>query len=103
MDLKKAYYYIICLAAIFSLFWGGVDLASSAIGLTGIRASSLGASAPFPAAAVDSQSDQLMDTYYQKKMLFDRLTDSLARLVIAGAVFAYCRRKVDRLEKEKRA
>jgi len=42
--------------------------------------------------------DQSLDVYYQKKMLYDRLSDSLARIVIAGLVFAYCRNKVNQLE-----
>jgi len=94
MDLKKAYYYIICLVALFVLFWGAVDLSSSVVGLSTTRpiGASLGQNLP-----PSPESDQSLDIYYQKKMLYDRLSDSLARIVVAGLVFAYCRRKVDQL------
>jgi hypothetical protein len=95
MDLKKAYYYIICLVALFVFFWGIVDLSGSVIGLSTARP--LGASLE-QAAPPASESDQSLDVYYQKKMLYDRLSDSLARIVIAGLVFAYCRNKVNQLE-----
>jgi len=100
VDLKKTYYYIICLTALFVLFWGAVDLASATIGLTVAKSPSLSAP-PTYSAAGDPQNEQFMDAYYQKKMLADRLTDSLARIIIAGAVFAFCRVKVGKLEKEK--
>ena len=100
MDLKKAYYYIICLTALFVLFWGVVDLASATVGLTVAKSPSLSAP-PSYSTASDNQNEQLMDAYYQKKMQVDRLTDSLARIIIAGAVFAFCRIKVSKLEKEK--
>ena len=98
MDLKKAYYYIVCLASLFVLMWGVVDLTSAVIGL---------ASARLPSAALEQlsppysekESESSLDTYYQKKMLYDRLADSLARIVISGLVFAYSRTRVNRLEK----
>ena len=93
MDLKKAYYYIICLVALFVFFWGIVDLSGSIIGLSTARP--IGAS--LEQAVPPSSEDQSLDVYYQKKMLYDRLSDSLARIVIAGLVFAYCRKKVDQL------
>jgi hypothetical protein len=94
MNLKKAYYYVICLVALFVLFWGVVDLSGSVIGLSTARpiGSALGQAAP------PSPDDQSLDVYYQKKMLYDRLSDSLARIIISGLVFVYCRKKADRLE-----
>jgi hypothetical protein len=90
MDPKKVYYYIICLVALLVLFWGAVDLTSSLIGLAGAR--------PTLAPSI-GEGDQSMDLYYQKKMLYDRLSDSLARIIIAGLVFGYSRIKINRLEK----
>lgn len=98
MDLKKAYYYIICLAALFVLAWGVVDLASATTGLVMNRSSSVSLEQPGPAAP-EKQSDTYLEMYYQKRMLYDRLWDSLARIVIAGAIFTYSRIKVSRLEK----
>jgi hypothetical protein len=95
MDFKKAYYYVICLAALFVLMWGVVDLASASIGLSTARlpSTSMGGSSP------EKESEPTLDIYYQRKMLYDRLFDSLARIVVSGLVFTFCRFKVDRLEK----
>jgi hypothetical protein len=95
IDIKKAYYYIICLGALFFLFWGLVDLASSTAGLA--LAKGAGISADQSAAPVTADNEQSLDVYYQKKMLYDRLSDSLARIVISGLVFAYCRTKAEKL------
>lgn len=92
MDLKKAYYYIICLAALFVLMWGVVDLASASFGLIGSRGSAI-------TLPVEKEGEASLDSYYQRKMLYDRLTDSLARVIFAGLVFAYSRVQVSRLEK----
>jgi hypothetical protein len=92
MDLKKAYYYVICLVALFVFFWGLVDLTGAAVGLTIAR----------PSATIEQtgapEGDQSLDAYYQKKILFDRLSDGLARVIVAGLVFAYCRSKVSKLQ-----
>jgi hypothetical protein len=93
MDIKKAYYYLICLGALFFLFWGLVDLSSSAFGLSLAK----GAGVTAGQAPVLADNDPSLDVYYQKKMLYDRLSDSLARVVIAGLVFAYCRTKAEKL------
>ncbi len=94
MDLKKAYYYVICLVALFVLFWGVVDLSGSIVGLSTAKPVGASLNQGMPPAP---ESDQSLDVYYQKKMLYDRLSDSLARIIIAGLVFAYSRRKVDEL------
>jgi hypothetical protein len=90
MDLKKTYYYLICLAALFFLFWGAVDLTSSAIGLVVSRSSS-----PAASQLTDQPSEQYLEAYYQKKMLVDRLWDSVARVAFAGGVFLYCRKRAE--------
>jgi hypothetical protein len=96
MDLKKIYYYIICLVALFVLFWGLVDLAGAVAGLSTARLSP-SIEQPIPGAS-ETPAEQSLDMYYQRKMFGDRLVDSLARIIIAGAVFAYSRIKVGRLE-----
>ena len=95
MDLKKAYYYIICLVALFVLFWGLVDLSGALVGLSTSRLSP-SLDQPPPGTA-ETPSEQSLDMYYQRKMLSDRLADSLARIIIAGAVFAYSRIRVERI------
>ena len=96
MDLKKAYYYIICLAALFVLAWGIVDLTGAAAGLITNRvpSASLEQSTQSPS---EKESEPYLEAYYQKKMLYDRLWDSLARIVVAGVIFSYSRIKVDRV------
>lgn len=96
MDLRKAYYYIICLAALFVLAWGLVDLSSATIGLAANRAATPSIEQPALVPG-DKESEPYLEMYYQKKMLYDRFWDSLSRLVVAGAIFAYCRAKVDRV------
>jgi hypothetical protein len=95
MNLHKAYYYIICLVALFVLFWGLVDLSGSAVGLATAKGSAISLDQAAPPVA---DNDQSLDVYYQKRMLYDRLADSLARIIFAGLVFAYCRAKVAKLE-----
>jgi hypothetical protein len=101
LDLKKVYYYSICLISFFVLMWGVVDLASSSIGLYGLRG---GAPTLSPPSAMDQLSpekgDQLFDAYYQQKMLNDRFWDALARVIIAGGIFLYSRVTVNKLEQK---
>ena len=96
MDLKKAYYYIICLTALFVLAWGVVDLGSVASGLVMNRAYSTQLEQE---SLAEKSGEPYLEMYYQKKMLYDRLWDSVARIVVAGVVFTYSRVKVARLEK----
>lgn len=101
LDLKKVYYYVICLMAFFVLMWGLVDVVSSSAGLLNIGAVSVSLSAPAPDAALSPEKGEaLFDSYYQKKMLLDRLWDSLARVLVAGLIFVYCRITVNKLEQQ---
>jgi hypothetical protein len=101
LDHKKLYYYVICVMAFFVLMWGAIDLSGSAIGLLSLRsnAASLGqqGDGDMPIAPIE-KGDQFFDSFYQKKMLTDRLWDSMARVLIAGSIFVYCRKKIDVLE-----
>lgn len=96
MDPKKIYYYVICLAALFVLLWGIVDFAGAGVGLFLNRP---GATVADSASSFDKDSAPSLEMYYQKKILYDRLSDSLARIVIAGLIFGYARIKVDKIEK----
>ena len=101
MDHKKVYYYVICAMAFFVLMWGAVDLASSSIGWLNVRSAKQAISSmPSPDSISPEMADQLLDGYYQKKMIVDRFWDSLARVIISGAIFTYCRITVERLEKQ---
>ncbi|MBU0502481.1 MAG: hypothetical protein ABIH69_03870 [bacterium] len=99
LDHKKVYYYVICVMAFFVLMWGMVDLASTSVGLLKIRGSETTMEMPVEENALSPEkSEQLFDTYYQSKMLSDRFWDSLARVIIGGVIFAYCRFTVNKLE-----
>ncbi|MBU0672052.1 MAG: hypothetical protein KJ732_03380, partial [Candidatus Margulisbacteria bacterium] len=100
LDLKKLYYYVICVMAFFVLMWGVVDLTSSSIGIFNLRSATPSLSLPAEEQQiVPEKGDQFFDTYYQSKMLNDRFWDSLARILISGLIFAYCRFTVNKLEK----
>lgn len=101
LDHKKLYYYVICIMAFFVLMWGVIDLAGSSIGLLNLRPSANISSQQMESdepIAPTEKGDQFFDVYYQKKMLGDRLWDSLARVVVSGAIFIFCRKKIDSLE-----
>jgi hypothetical protein len=101
LDYKKIYYYVICIMAFFVLMWGVVDLVSSSIGLVSIKAATTSAAVSEGEEGIlPPEGDQLFDTYYQGKMLQDRFWDSLARIIVSGAIFGYCRFRAGRLEEE---
>ena len=101
LDHKKIYYYVICVMAFFVLMWGTVDLVSSSIGLISIRGVSSSLSAPTEEIPLPvEKGEQFFDSYYQKKMLLDRLWDSFARILVSGIIFAYCRYTINKLEKQ---
>lgn len=99
LDLKKVYYYVICVMAFFILMWGVVDLASTSAGLFIIKDNSLSYDAPAEEGLSPAdKGDQFFDAYYQRKMLHDRFWDSLARIIVSGLIFAYFRITVNKLE-----
>ncbi len=100
LDMKKAYYYVICVMAFFVLMWGVVDATSSSIGLYAIKNIPPALSSTSEGTPPAEKSDQFFDAYYQRKMLYDRLWDSLARVAISGIIFVYFRYNANKLEKQ---
>lgn len=100
LDLKRIYYYVICVMAFFVLMWGVVDLTSSSLGIYNLQNTPMISMPAEDSSLAPDKSEQFFDTYYQQKMLYDRFGDSLARLVVAGLIFIYCRFTVSRLEKQ---
>ncbi|NQT29462.1 MAG: hypothetical protein HQ596_02710, partial [Candidatus Saganbacteria bacterium] len=87
LDLKRVYYYVICVMAFFVLMWGVVDLTSSSIGLFNLRGQEPAFSESIEEVPIASEKgEQFFDTYYQKKMLSDRFFDSPARIVVGGLI-----------------
>lgn len=89
LDFKKIYYYTICLIAFFVIMWGAIDTLSASISLINIMLTQ---------GALPVSGDIPFDQYYQNKMSWDRLFDSLSRLLIAGLFFAYAKWRLNKLE-----
>ena len=100
LDLKRVYYYVICVMAFFVLMWGVVDLSSSSLGIYNLQNAPAVSMPTDDSSLSPDKSEQFFDTYYKQKMLYDRFWDSLARIVVAGLIFVYCRFTVNRLEKQ---
>lgn len=94
LDLKKIYYYTICVIAFFVFMWGAIDLSSASISLFTTRSQT----AAYQESGEEKTSEPFVDIYYQRKMLYDRLLDSLSRVVIAGIIFTYSRIQAKKLD-----
>jgi hypothetical protein len=94
-EIKKIYYYAICLFAIFIFVWGGIDFISASISLTNLT----------PAYQLESSPEKPevpLEEFYQKRISQDRIFDSFARIGVSLLVFIYSKRKADLLEMEKK-
>jgi hypothetical protein len=102
LTIKKVYYYVVCLITLFVLMWGMVDVVSSALSLTVFKPPTLGVEPMGPqggAGAAEGQaSGPSFDEYYQGRMAVDRIGDSLARILVAAAIFTYASYRVKELE-----
>lgn len=101
-ETKKVYYYVICAITLFILMWGLVDMTSAALSVTVFKPAGASLEAPgTPQAGPDAKAggDQpYFDEYYQGRMAMDRIGDSLARVIIAGAIFLYSSMKIKGME-----
>jgi len=96
-SMEKIYFYIVCLLTFFVLLWGAIDFVSA--GITYLTTPALSTTAPQSQQGLE-RTEVNFDAYYQRKVAQDRLADSLARILIAGAVFAFCRYKISKMEAE---
>ncbi len=100
-SMKKIYYYIICLFAVFILIWGAIDVVSGIISLT--FASPVPSYEPAPEAepppSEGSIAGPFIEQYYQRQMILDRIGDSMARIVVAGLALAFATWRINLLEK----
>jgi len=91
---------------LFVLLWGVIDLAGTVFSLVGLK--NLPPTAAYTAEGpslildkAESRAEGKMlydDTIYQTNLLYERLWDSLARVLFAGAIFIYCRKTAEKLE-----
>jgi len=103
LTIKKVYYYVVCLVTLFVLMWGMVDVVSSILSLTVFKSPTIGMEAPMGqqggAGAAEGQAGgPSFDEYYQGRMAVDRIGDSLARILVAAAIFTYAGYRVRELE-----
>lgn len=100
--IKKIYYYVICAVTLFVLMWGMVDTVSAILSVTIFKSPSVNMEAPSgPQSGADVKggaAEPFFDEYYQSRMAFDRIGDSVARILVAAALFAYAGYRVRELE-----
>jgi len=104
ITVKKSYYYVVCAITLFVLMWGTIDVVSSIISFVAFKPQELQIESPTsPKGGLPSDvkggGEPFIDEYYQSRMLFDRLGDSLARILVSGAIFAYFSYKLRLMEK----
>jgi hypothetical protein len=82
--------------------WGTVDVISSILSMTVFKSPSVSLEAPAgPQSGGDAKSgaaEPFFDEYYQGRMAFDRIGDSVARIIVAGIIFAYAGFRIRELE-----
>lgn len=104
LTIKKVYYYVVCAITLFVLMWGTVDIVSSILSLTIFKPPSLGLDVTTgPQGGGASANEQgaagpSFDEYYQSRMSMDRIGDSIARIIVAGLIFAYAGYRIRELE-----
>jgi len=97
---KKVYYYVVCAMTLFVLMWGAVDVISSLLSITLFRPPSLSLDVPRSQGGTETKGpiEPFVDEYYQSRMAFDRIGDSIARLLVAGGLFIYSSYRIKELE-----
>lgn len=102
LTIKKIYYYVICGVTLFVLMWGTVDIISSILSISIFKGPSISLENPEAqptSGGKGGTADQpFFDEYYQSRMMFDRMGDSVARLLVAGALFIYAGNRIRELE-----
>lgn len=101
--VKKIYYYVICAITLLVLMWGTVDIISSVLSVTLFKPPSLSLEAPSSPKASSAgpegkMAEPFFEEYYQSRMTFDRIGDSLARIIVAGCIFLYASFRIKELE-----
>ena len=102
--IKTIYSYVICLIAFVILLWGVVDVLSASISLVTAKAQPVSfenmppEGGNFPSGDIKGIEPSIED-YYQKRMVLDRVGDSLARILVSGAVFWFFSQKLKSAEK----
>lgn len=100
--IKKIYYYVICALTLFVLLWGAVDVISSMLSMSVFKAPAVGLESPSGSQAGGGEgksgNEPFFEEYYQSRMMFDRVGDSVARILVAGCIFLYASYRVKEIE-----
>jgi hypothetical protein len=101
--IKKIYYYVICALTLFVLMWGAVDVISSLLSMTLFKPPSVNLEMPSgskvsSAGPEKGMTEPFFEEYYQSRMTFDRIGDSLARILVAGGLFLYASFRIKEIE-----
>ena len=100
--VKKTYYYVICVVTLLVLMWGTVDVISSMLSITIFKAPSISLEEPSaPSGGRGGEKgtpEPFFEEYYQSRMIFDRIGDSIARILVSGALFLYSSYRIRELE-----
>ena len=99
-ETKKVYYYVICAITLFILMWGLVDMTSAVLSVTVFKPGASIDAPSIPQGGPDAKAggEPMFDEYYQGRMAMDRIGDSLARVIVAGLIFAYSSMKIKGME-----
>ncbi len=102
-SIKQIYYYVLCLISLIILLWGVVDIVSATASMIVLKPSS-SSYEPVPPEGTLSGGDikgmePSIEDYYQRRMVFDRMGDSFARILVSGIVFGYFSMKLKSAEK----
>jgi len=103
---KKIYYYVIAAVTLMVLMWGTVDVLSSILSLTVFKQPAVSLDMPGSPQSTGMSPDKSgvggdqpsFDEYYQGRMVFDRMGDSIARILVAGVLFIYAGTRIRDLE-----
>jgi hypothetical protein len=100
MEIKKIYQYIICLISLLIIMWGAVDSASAVLALL-LPKSSYDVSMKNNVSTSPGAKNQeaVIDEFYQKRIMYDRLSDGLARIIMPACFFIYFSLKIKESER----
>ena len=84
--------------------WGMIDVVSSTVSYVVFKPPEITMGSPTaPKDSLSSETkgaiEPFIDEYYQRRMIFDRLGDSIARILVSGIIFAYFSYRLRALER----
>lgn len=104
LNIKLLYYYVISAIVFVILLWGVLDFTSTIGSLLLNRQDAaiknLETLRPETGNNDASGPELNLSDAYQKKFIYDRIIDSLMRIIIPGTIFFFCQRQIKSIEEE---